>query len=334
VAPPLLRLLCGIVELIAVIKGASLFVGTAYAFDSSTPEKSVLVLCGERGDLPAIQAVEENLREVFHNSRSLRIELFSEYLDFVRFFGDLQEKALVGYLQARYAGRRIDLVVRLPGPRWRLRLLVAKSSFPLSQWFFCAMDQRELEQLALPADVTGITGHFDIERTIELILQLQPGVPEIVCLSGTSGFDWRWAGKTRKVMEQLHSKLVVRWITDRSLTETMDEAGRVPKTPAVFFISMLRDGTGQSTSSVDAVRDLTRVAKAPVYGLSSQFLDAGMVGGAILLQTVLIAGLILERFSRRKAEASLRQSEERMNVVADGVNLGMEMWDTARTRFG
>ena len=63
--PP--AMLCWVVELIAVIKGASLFVGIAFAFDSSTPEKSVLVLCGERGDLPAIQAVEENLREVFHS---------------------------------------------------------------------------------------------------------------------------------------------------------------------------------------------------------------------------------------------------------------------------
>jgi two-component system, LuxR family, sensor kinase FixL len=411
VAPPLLRLLRWIVELIAVLKGASLFVGIAFAFDSSTPEKSVLVLCGERSDLPAIQAVEENLREVFHSSRSPRIELFSEYLDLARFSGDQQEKALVSYLQARYAGRRIDLVVPVAGSALEFALTRREELFPAVPMVFCAMDQRELEPLALPADVTGIIGHFDIERTIELILQLQPGVPEIVCVSGTSGFDRRWAGETRKVIEQLHSKPVVRWITDQSLSETIGEVGRVPKTSAVFFISMLRDGAGQSTSSVDVVRDLARVAKAPIYGLSSQFLDAGVVGGAmfdfglngrktgelalkalrgqwvpfgapetesqnpllinwlalkkaglseehlppgvevklrppglwethhlfilvvggaILLQTVLIAGLILERFSRRKAEASLRQSEERMNLVADGVNLGMEMWDTAR----
>src|SRR5260221_6820070 len=44
---------------------------------------------------------------------------------------------------------------------------------------------------------------------------------------------------------------------------------------------MLRDGIGQSISSVDAVRDLARVSKAPVYGVSSQFLDAGAVGGAM-----------------------------------------------------
>src|SRR5260221_9518354 len=44
---------------------------------------------------------------------------------------------------------------------------------------------------------------------------------------------------------------------------------------------MLRDGIGQSISSVDAVRDLARVSKAHVYGVSSQFLDAGAVGGAM-----------------------------------------------------
>ena len=110
-APPLPRVLCRIVELIAFIKGASLCVGVAFALDPVGAEKSVLVLYGERGDLPAIQAVQENLREVFHNSRSPRIELFSEYLDFARFSGNQQETALLRYLGERYTGRQIDLVV-------------------------------------------------------------------------------------------------------------------------------------------------------------------------------------------------------------------------------
>ena len=255
--------------------------GRLFAADSAEPVKSVLVLYGERGDLPAIQAVEENLREIFHSSRSPRIELFSEYLDFARFSGDRQEKALLRYLQERYAGRRIDLVVPVAGSALEFALTHRQELFSGLPMVFCAMDQRELEQLALPADVTGIVGHFDIERTVELILQLQPGVSEIVCVSGSSGFDRRWADATRKVMERWNSKVSARWITDKSVSETLDEVSRAPKTSAVLFISMLRDGAGQSTSSVDVVRDLVRVAKAPVYGLSSQFLDAGVVGGAM-----------------------------------------------------
>ncbi|MBV9875045.1 MAG: hypothetical protein JO025_09990, partial [Verrucomicrobia bacterium] len=391
-APPLPRSLCRIVELIAFIKGASLCVGIAFALDAAEPVKSVLVLYGERGDLPAIQAVEENLRQVFHSSRSPRIELFSEYLDFARFSGDQQVKTLLRYLQDRYTARQIDLIVPVAGSALEFALAHRNELFPGVPIVFGALDQRELDQLALPENVTGIIAHFDIERTIELILQLQPEVPEIVCVSGSSGFDRYWAEATRKIMEQLHSKVGIRWISDKSLTETVDEVTLVPKTSAVFFISMLRDGAGQSTSSVDVVRDLVRTAKAPVYGLSSQFLDTGVVGGAmfdfgqngrntadlalkalrgqwvpygapeneslnpllinwqalkkaglseqripatadvrfrppgfwetkkrkfvlvalaaVLLQTILVVGLISQQNSRRKAEASLRQSEE------------------------
>ena len=39
--------------------------------------------------------------------------------------------------------------------------------------------------------------------------------------------------------------------------------------------------------------------------------------GAILFQTALITVLVLERLWRRRAEASLRQSEERMSLILE-----------------
>jgi two-component system sensor kinase FixL len=190
VAPPLSGLLCWIVGLIAFVKGALLFVGSAFADDSPQAGKSVLVLYGERGDLPAIQAVEENLRQVFHSSRSPRIEL----------------ETLRGQWVPYGA----------PETESRNPLLI--------NWL--ALKKAGLSEGHLPAGAEG---------------RLRP--PGL-------------------------------WETHR----------------AFIFVVL----------------------------------------SAVLLQTVLIAGLILERLSRRKAEASLRQSEERMSLVADGVNLGMEMWDMAR----
>ena len=398
-------------ELCALVCGAVLCVGTVFALGWPESGKSVLVLYGERGDLPAIEAVEENLREVFHGSRSPPIELFSEYLDFTRFSGDQQEAVLLRYLQERYAGRQIDLVVPVAGFALEFVLAHRAELFPVAPIVFCATDQRELEKLTLPPDATGIIGHFDIERTVELIRQLQPDVTEIVCVSGTSGFDLRWADEVRKVMERMHPRVSARWINEKSLAETMDEISRAPKTSAILFVSMLRDGAGQSTSSVDAVRDLVRVSKAPVYGLSSQFLDSGVVGGAMFdfglngrntaelalktlrgqwvpygsprieshnsllinwqalkkaglpqervpagaevrlrppglwethrvfisviliavgIQAILIVWLLAERHYRRRAEASLRESEQRMSLAAEAANLGIWMWDVER----
>jgi len=53
-----------------------------------------------------------------------------------------------------------------------------------------------------------------------LILQLQPDVPEIVCVGGSASFDRRWADETRKIFERRYSKVRVRWIEGRSLAET------------------------------------------------------------------------------------------------------------------
>jgi PAS domain S-box-containing protein len=400
-----------IVELCAFVSGAMLCVGTSFALGWPESQKSVLVLYGERGDLPGFDAVEDNLREVFHRSPSPRIELFSEYLDFTRFSGNQQETVLVRYLQERYAGQRIDLVVPVTAASLEFVLAHRVELFAAAPIVFCATDQPEIEKLALPSDATGITGHLDVERTIELIRQLQPDANEIVCVSGTSGFDLRWADEVRKVMERIHPGISARWISDKSLAETVDEISRVPKTSAILFVSMLRDAAGQSTSSLDAVRDLAHVSKAPIYALSSELLDSGVVGGAtfdfglnarntaklalktlrgewvpygspetesynpllinwlalkkaglpeqrvpagaevrlrppglwethrlfisvvmvaIVLQAILIAGLLLQRFWRRRAEASLRQSEERMSLAAEAANLGVWIWDVDR----
>ena len=406
------RLSCRVIALSPVVTGLLLLVTSSLADVPPATERSVLVLYSERGDLPAIEAVEENIRQVLHASTSPRIELFSEYLDFARFPAEQYEKIVVRYLQERYAGRQIDLLVPVAG--FALEFALGhRDLFPRAPLVFCAIDQRELEKVRLPADATGITAHFDIGRTIELILQLQPNVPEIVCVSGTSGFDQRWAEETRKIMERFHSKFRTRWTTDKPLAETLDEVSRLPRDSAVFFVSMLRDGTGHSVSSVDAVRDLARVSKAPVYGVSSQFLDAGAVGGAmfdfgengrrtaelvlktlrgqwvpygapetesrnpvlinwealkrvglqesripagaevrlrqrglwethrkfifaitgaIFLEAALIGGLLMERISRRRAEISLRRSEERMSLAAEAANLGMWSWDLGERR--
>ena len=391
------RLSCRLIALSVFVKGALFLVGSGFAAVPPPTERSVVVLYSERGDQPEIEAVEENMRQVLRASTSPRIELFSEYLDFSRFPAEQYEQILVRYLQERYTGRQIDLVVPVTGLALEFAL-AHRELFPGAPLVFCAIDQRELEKVRLPADATGFTAHFDIGRTIDLILQLQPNVPEIVCVSGTSGFDQRWAEETRKIMERFHSRVPTRWITDKSLEETTEEVGRLPRDSAVFFVSMLRDGIGHSISSVDAVRDLARVSKAPIYGVSSLFLDAGAVGGAmfdfgangrstaelvlktlrgqwvtygapeteshnqllinwqalkraglpesrvpadaqvrlrppglwethrtfilvvagaIFLQAVLITGLVAERFWRRRAEASLRESEERFRAMAN-----------------
>jgi len=244
--------------------------------------KTILVLYGERGDLPAIRAIEENLRQVFHSSVSPRIEVMPEYCDFARFPPEQHSANLVHYLRERYRGRKIDLIMPVAGFSLEFVLQHRSELFPDKPIVFCASDQREVQRLQLPADATGVVGHFDFEGTFALIQQLQPGAPEILIIHGKAGFDLRWAEETRAIVEKSPPlRARVRWFGDGTLEEAVAESRRLSPKSAVMYLSMLEDASGRTMSGLDVARDLAKESAAPVYGLSSHWLPVGILGGAL-----------------------------------------------------
>ena len=248
----------------------------------STGSKSVLVLYGERGDLPANRAIEENIRAVFHKFREPHVELYSEYCDFTRFPAERHAAPFLEYLKTRYEGRKIDLIIPVAGSALEFILQTRQVVFPGASIVFCGIDQRELQRLKPPADVTGMIGQFDIEGTLNFIRRMQPSASELLVVNGVAGFDERWGLETRAAIEK-HPRwrARARWLDFPSLQETAEYLRTVPRSSAVLFVSMLRDRSGQTMSGRDAVRDLAAASNAPVYGMSTHFLEAGIVGGAL-----------------------------------------------------
>src|ERR1700677_5308135 len=75
--------------------------------------KSVLVLYGERAELPAVIAVHGGLEAALRADK--QIDMFSEFLDFARFPEATQREELARHLRSRYSGGKFDLVVTVPG---------------------------------------------------------------------------------------------------------------------------------------------------------------------------------------------------------------------------
>ena len=53
----------------------------------------------------------------------------------------------------------------------------------------------------------------------------------------------------------------------------------------------------------------------------------------VAMQSALIAGLLVNRATRRRAERALAESEERMSLAAESANLGLWVWDIDRDEF-
>jgi two-component system, LuxR family, sensor kinase FixL len=257
------------------VKGASL-VASGFAGVLPAREKSVLVLYGEGGDLPAVEAVEDNIRRVFHAS--------SFALDFVLAHRDL---------------------------------------FPGASVVFCAVDRRELENLRLPADALRdgaeqSTSPVDAVRDLARASKapVYRASSEFLDAGVVGGAMFDFGENARSTAELALKTLRGQWVPSGT-PETES------RNPLLINWQALK-GAQLSESRVPADAEV-RLRPASLWETHRAFIL--VVGGAILFQAVLITGLVLERLWRRKAEASLRQSEERMSLAAKAANLGMWEWN-------
>ena len=136
--------------------------------------KNVLVLYGERLDLPAVRQVEQTFHDQFGEASSPTIDMFPEYFDFARFPSEQSDTILAPYLRGRYAGKKIDLVLTVTGMALDFALRHREELFPGVPIVFMVMDPKDVDASHLPVDVAGVAVHADVAGTLALALRLQP----------------------------------------------------------------------------------------------------------------------------------------------------------------
>ena len=255
---------------------------TARGADEVGAHKNILVLYGERLDLPAIRQVEQTFQDQFGAVRSPAVGMFPEYFDFARFPADQSDTILAPYLRGRYAGKKIDLVITVTGMALDFALRHRDELFPGVPIVFMVMDPKDVDASHLPADVAGVAVHMDVAGTVGLALRLQPEAREIVVVSGASEFDKKCLVEVTPTLNSFANRIKWRAVAGRPLAETLDEVRHVPKENIVLVLTVISDGDGRALSVPEVARQLVPVSQAPIYGVTGTILGTGAVGGALI----------------------------------------------------
>ncbi|HET6407712.1 MAG TPA: ABC transporter substrate binding protein, partial [Chthoniobacteraceae bacterium] len=275
-------------------------------------QKNVLILQGQRADLPGLQLIAESVRKTFDEDASLDVNVFTEFLDLARFPRAKHDESLSQYLKARYADRQIDLVIPIFGPALEFTIDHRADLFPGIPVVFCFVDKREAPLPTLPPDVMGVYLQYDFERTLKLATTLQPGAREVVLITGSSDFDRYWTEQA-----QLAAAVQAPRIPNRTLSgplaEVLSAVRSLSRDTIVLYVSMYRDGSGHDLIPADVAASLAEASGAPVYGTRSNWVDQGLLGGAAFDHTEhgrLTGQLALAALKGTKAtdEASAYQS--------------------------
>lgn len=241
--------------------------------------RRVLVLYGERLDLPAIRDVELGIRESFAAAESPVVEWYAEHFDFARFPSEEHNANLARHLRARYAGRKLDLVLVVSGQTLTFALKYRTDCFPGVPLVFAVRTNEEMDAASLPPDVTGLAVRLHLEESVELALALQPEAKEIVVMAGSG--EVGTLAHAAKVLDHYKDRIRWRAITDLPKEGFLREARRLPRENILLLLSMMKDAGGYAISTSGMAESLAAESAAPVYGVGTGIMDTGAVGGAL-----------------------------------------------------
>jgi hypothetical protein len=146
--------------------GLMLWIASALSAYSAT--RRVVLLFGERPDLPALAALQADLIRTLGSNPADRIEIYNEAMDLSRFGSNNYQPLLRDFLEAKYADQKIDVAIAILSPALEFLLNYGSAIFPGTPVVFCGIDKTELGNRLLPARVRGILLKREFAPTVEM----------------------------------------------------------------------------------------------------------------------------------------------------------------------
>ncbi|WP_081160249.1 sensor histidine kinase [Ensifer aridi] len=243
------------------------------------PVPRVLILYPYDERIPATNIVGEATRTRLLEATAGKIELFSEFLDLSRFPEMRHVERMARYLAEKYIDRRPDLIIALGEESTRFIVRNRNAIAPDAKIVFGGFGSATAEELRLPDDVVGALTEFEIRKTAEMAIGLQPNARRLVVIAGSAEFDKAWIAAAQEDLTGLPRNVETTYLTGLSIDEFAEHVAALPPDTIVIVLTVLSDRSGRNFVPRNSLQKIASAANAPVYGPYSTYLGHGVVGG-------------------------------------------------------
>ena len=257
---------------------------------AANKQNRVLMLTMMMREAPSTRTFENVFREVLNRELG-DVDLYSEFIDVVRFQESGYQEALGDFLSRRYANQKLDLVVVDSGVAFEFVKKYQAQLFPGIPVVFLTISEPE----GFP-NSTGAFHLLDFKSSFELALKLQPGTREVFVVVGSGEFDKFYATRARPQLENFESRVKITYLEGLTISDLQTKLAHLPSDSIIYYLVFTSDPSGNRYNPSDALRLLSPSANAPIYTWY-EWQNEEMVGGTLL------SGMML---AEKLAEISVR----------------------------
>jgi hypothetical protein len=288
-------------------------------------KKQVLVLFTGPSHLPAYALINQGIKSTFSLNPDPHIEYFIEYMDVYRDPSPGHYRGLLDLYRRKYSGVALDLVITISSPALRFAVEHGDELFPLTPVVYAGVLPKELEQINLGTNFTGVYAEVDFAGQLELILNVQPRTRRVVFINGVSSIDLALQGLFREAAEAFSDRLEFIYLSHLPLEEIEAQVRGLPPDTVVLLSTFTVDAKGRGYVTADIAALLVDASSVPVYICFDSFMGSGVLGGWVFS---------FEMIGRKAAETGARilQGEVVPPVVSMGYGVHLHTFDWRQLR--
>ena len=254
---------------------------TSIAGPGQREQKRVLLLFDEDRTLPGLAILDRAVRSTVSDGLDGGVEFFAESMHAAQFPEERHGQVLRDYYATKYGATKLDLIVAFMGPAVTFLRRHGDAFAPDLPVVFVGSEADAFEGAPRPSHMTGLFIRRVFGPTLETALRLQPETRQVFVVGGTSPFDRQRQATARAEFQPFERRVSFTYLTDLPMRELLAAVSRVPPQSVILYLTVFRDGAGQTFVPHDVAARISAVARAPVYAFVDQFLGLGPVGGYV-----------------------------------------------------
>lgn len=240
---------------------------------------NVLILFSNEAELPANQMFLRGVREALAQMPSQPPATNTEFLDLVRFPSGDHEAQLASLIKSKYQGIQFSVAIAAAPQALDFLTKYRDEIIPGVPIVFAEISRDDVLRRTLPPATTGVMSRWDIVRTLDMAIGLEPHARQIVFITGASNFDQLWEAEAREKLRAYEGRYQVSYWTRLPLADVIDRVGKLTRDTIILAPVFFEGGDGIRYIPRDSLSKIAAAAGAPVYATYDPLIGLGLVGG-------------------------------------------------------
>ena len=256
----------------------ALVIALVSSTEAFAQHRSATVLTIHTGevDFPINPVLDAGIRNALLADADRPISYFAEYLELDRLSEERTASALSDYIERKYAGRRIDVVIAMRDPSLQFVMEHRARLFPEATVVFAGLGIGGYGRGDV-ARMTGVRVVSAYSATLKAGLQLHPHVRHVYVVAITQ--DPRQAEIVREELDQFSTQVKLTYLNAETFAHLIDTVKALPRGTLLLYVWYRSHDAG--TSQALHARQVAGAASVPVYGGLESLVGTGVVGGMV-----------------------------------------------------